>query len=110
MTTSPRTTPPPDESDLMGANPFDLSGRNAIVTGAVGPLGRALATALAEVGANVSVTTTHDSAEEETAANSILNECWSHGRKGIAHALLGSVAEKVVRGAQCPVLVIRPKE
>jgi NAD(P)-dependent dehydrogenase (short-subunit alcohol dehydrogenase family) len=38
----------------------------------------------AEVGANVSVTTLHDTAEEETAANSILNECWSHGRKGIA--------------------------
>lgn len=83
MTTSPLTMPPPDESDLMGRNPFDLTGRNAIVTGATGPLGRALATALAEVGANVSVTTLHDSAEEEVAANSILNECWSHGRKGI---------------------------
>ena len=81
------TIPPPDESDLMGANPFDLSGRNAIVTGAIGPLGRALATALAEVGANVSVTTANDSAEEETTANSILNECWSHGRKGVARRL-----------------------
>jgi nucleotide-binding universal stress UspA family protein len=34
----------------------------------------------------------------------------THGRKGIAHALLGSVAEKVVRGAHCPVLVVRPKD
>jgi NAD(P)-dependent dehydrogenase (short-subunit alcohol dehydrogenase family) len=76
--------PPPDESDLMGRNPFDLAGRNAIVAGATTPLGRALATALAEAGANVSVTTAFDSAEEETAANSILNECWSHGRKGAA--------------------------
>jgi nucleotide-binding universal stress UspA family protein len=33
----------------------------------------------------------------------------THGRKGVAHALMGSVAEKVVRGAQCPVLVVRPK-
>lgn len=33
----------------------------------------------------------------------------THGRKGVAHALLGSVAEKVVRGAHCPVLVTRPK-
>ena len=33
----------------------------------------------------------------------------THGRKGIVHALLGSVAERVVRGAHCPVLVVRPK-
>ncbi|MBX3160945.1 MAG: universal stress protein [Deltaproteobacteria bacterium] len=31
----------------------------------------------------------------------------SHGRTGIARALLGSVAEKVVRHARCPVLVAR---
>jgi nucleotide-binding universal stress UspA family protein len=30
----------------------------------------------------------------------------THGRKGIRHALLGSVAEKVVRGARCPVLTL----
>lgn len=32
----------------------------------------------------------------------------THGRTGIRHALLGSVAEKVVRKAQCPVLTVRP--
>ena len=31
----------------------------------------------------------------------------SHGRKGLPRALLGSVAEKVVRTAPCPVLVVR---
>jgi nucleotide-binding universal stress UspA family protein len=31
----------------------------------------------------------------------------THGRSGLTHALLGSVAEKVVRKANCPVLTIR---
>lgn len=31
----------------------------------------------------------------------------SHGRTGLAHVLLGSVAERVVRHASCPVLVTR---
>ncbi|ETX07011.1 MAG: hypothetical protein ETSY2_13710 [Candidatus Entotheonella gemina] len=31
----------------------------------------------------------------------------THGRTGLAHAFLGSVAEKVVRHASCPVLVAR---
>jgi|MudIll2142460700_1097286.scaffolds.fasta_scaffold1085415_1 nucleotide-binding universal stress UspA family protein len=32
----------------------------------------------------------------------------THGRSGLAHVLLGSVAEKVVRKAPCPVLTIKP--
>lgn len=32
----------------------------------------------------------------------------SHGRSGLAHVLMGSVAERVVRNAGCPVLVVRP--
>jgi universal stress protein A len=32
----------------------------------------------------------------------------THGRSGVEHLLLGSVAENVVRGAPCPVLVVRP--
>jgi nucleotide-binding universal stress UspA family protein len=31
----------------------------------------------------------------------------THGRRGLAHALLGSVAEKVIRAANVPVLVVR---
>ena len=34
----------------------------------------------------------------------------SHGRHGIQRALLGSVAEAVMRHAPCPVLVIRARE
>lgn len=31
----------------------------------------------------------------------------SHGRTGITHLLIGSVAERVIRFAHCPVLVLR---
>ena len=31
----------------------------------------------------------------------------THGRTGVSHFLLGSVAEKVVRHAPCPVLTVR---
>jgi len=31
----------------------------------------------------------------------------THGRSGLAHLLIGSVAEKVVRHASCPVLTLR---
>lgn len=33
----------------------------------------------------------------------------SHGRTGLARALLGSVAEAIVRKAHCPVLVCKPR-
>lgn len=33
----------------------------------------------------------------------------THGRTGLAHLALGSVAERVVRHAPCPVLVVREK-
>jgi nucleotide-binding universal stress UspA family protein len=32
----------------------------------------------------------------------------THGRTGLAHLLLGSVAEKIIRHAPCPVLTVRP--
>jgi nucleotide-binding universal stress UspA family protein len=33
----------------------------------------------------------------------------SHGKTGVERFLLGSVSERVVREAQCPVMVVRPK-
>jgi nucleotide-binding universal stress UspA family protein len=33
----------------------------------------------------------------------------THGRTGLSHALMGSVAEKVIRHASCPVFTVRPK-
>jgi len=32
----------------------------------------------------------------------------THGRTGLAHAIMGSVAENVARRAPCPVLTVRP--
>ena len=34
----------------------------------------------------------------------------THGRGGVAHVLLGSVAERIVRTAPCPVLTVRHPE
>lgn len=33
----------------------------------------------------------------------------THGRRGIAHLVMGSVAEDIVRNAPCPVLTVRSK-
>jgi len=34
----------------------------------------------------------------------------SHGRTGLSHIMLGSVSEKVVRKAPCPVLTVRQSD
>ncbi len=46
-----------------------------------------------------------DAVAKETKADLIV--MGTHGRKGFTRALLGSVAEKVVRTAPCPVLTVR---
>jgi universal stress protein A len=47
--------------------------------------------------------------EEATKEGANLIVISTHGRTGVSHALIGSVTEKVVRHAPCPVLSIRPE-
>ena len=48
----------------------------------------------------------HDICTIAKQAKSDLIVVGSHGRTGLSHVLLGSVAERVVRHAPCPVLVV----
>jgi nucleotide-binding universal stress UspA family protein len=45
----------------------------------------------------------------ETEAKADLLVMATHGRTGVSHFILGSVAEKVVRESACPVLTVRMK-
>ena len=45
-----------------------------------------------------------DTAERTRASLIVMG---THGRTGLAHAVIGSIAEKVVRTASCPVLTVR---
>ena len=74
---------------------FSLSGKAALVIGAAGPVGRALAVAMAEAGADVAVSTTTGSQQEEVAANSCANEVWALKRKGFA-ATIDAASESEV--------------
>ncbi len=47
--------------------------------------------------------------EHAQAAGADLIVLSTHGRTGLAHMLIGSVAERVVRHAPCPVLTLRSK-
>ncbi|MDB4970217.1 MAG: universal stress family protein [Myxococcales bacterium] len=49
----------------------------------------------------------HEIVELATLGHFDLIVMGTHGHGGLAHALLGSVAEKVVRRASCPVLTVR---
>ena len=51
----------------------------------------------------------HDICKIAEQAKSDLIVMGSHGRTGLSHVFLGSVAERVVRHAPCPVLVVGKK-
>ena len=63
---------------------LSLRGKTALVIGASNAIGRAVAVALAEAGADVAVATTLASQGEEVAANSCANEIWALDRKSFA--------------------------
>jgi 2-dehydro-3-deoxy-D-gluconate 5-dehydrogenase len=66
---------------------FSLEGKSALVLGASSPIGRAIAVALAEAGADVGVATTTRAQAEETLANSCANEIWALDRKHFAQSI-----------------------
>lgn len=57
----------------------------------------------------VEVGTTYDKiVEKARAENADMIVLSTHGRTGLMHVLIGSVAERVVRMADCPVVTVRP--
>ena len=81
------------------STPFDLSGKTAIVTGSTKGIGRAIAVALAEAGARVTISSRDDSRVAETAG----------ALKDAGHQVLG-IACNVGRKPELENLVAKTKE
>ncbi len=65
----------------------------------------------AQVRLEVAVGTPYQKIVEKAAQENVdLIVMSTHGRTGLLHTLIGSVAEKVVRLAACPVLTVRPEK
>jgi len=62
---------------------YDLAGKRALVVGAAGGVGRAIALALAEAGADVALCTSTSSAEEALALRKVVREVRDLGRNAI---------------------------
>ena len=75
-------TPQPDP--VQPERPFSLAGRKALVVGVARPLGRAIAVALAQAGADVAVAGLTREPSEIVQVNSVANEVWSLSREQIA--------------------------
>ena len=110
----PAPTPPGLEAFALEGMPLDWEER--LLQGRSEAASRRLAdTAAAETSAKVKVhwrllqgRMPDALIEELKAIGGDLLIVGTHGRKGVSHLLLGSVAEKLMRGATCPVLVVRP--
>lgn len=73
----------------------DLAGKRALVLGGETPLGRALAVALAEAGAEVVIASLTQETEAEFAVNSALNELWALGHSGLALVIDAADAQQL---------------
>lgn len=110
----PPPTPPGLEAFALEGLPVDweerlLRGRALAAQERVASLAKAASTDAVTVSARLVTGLLPDSLVSEIKANGYdLLIVGSHGRTGVAHFFLGSVAEKLVRHAPCPVLVVRP--
>lgn len=91
-----------------GLEPSILPGFHGEVTRAAG---RALEALAADVGIGNTMLREGDPVTEILAAarakGAAMIVMGTHGRRGFAHALLGSVAEKIIRQSEIPVLTVR---
>ncbi len=92
--------PPPDIAPVMDALERELK-----------TIGERLTVDGAKVDSIVLMGNVHETVLVVARANDCnLIVIGTHGRRGIAHALLGSVAEKIVQLSPIPVLTVRPTE
>lgn len=110
----PPPTPPGLEAFALEGLPVDweerlLRGRALAAQERVAQLAKTASTEQVTVSPRLVTGLLPDSLVAEIKANGYdLLVVGSHGRTGVAHFFLGSVAEKLVRNAPCPVLVVRP--
>jgi nucleotide-binding universal stress UspA family protein len=85
----------------------------ALVTEAGLPLRDLAAKAATALGRGVAARVEHGEPASEILRVAQESDCdllilGTHGRRGLGHALFGSVARTVIRAAPCPVLTVRP--
>jgi 2-deoxy-D-gluconate 3-dehydrogenase len=81
-------------------NAYDLSGKKALVVGAARGVGRAIALALAEAGADLALSTTTTAGDESVALRKVAREVREMGRIAIEQSIdasLGTGAQVMVR-------------
>ncbi len=98
--------PLPPSADLMLFNTFDVVSQQTRdeLANLVVPDQTLTVRKVVRIGSPAQVITEY--AEQEKIDLIVLG---THGRTGLSHLLMGSVAERVVRTAPCPVLVSRAK-
>lgn len=90
------------ERAKLGPEAFDLSGKHALVMGAGWSVGRAIALALAEAGADVAVSSITQDGDEVTAVKRTAREIGEMGRRTFDKAVdatLGTAVQTIVRQA-----------